>query len=32
VLERELRLELEEVFSSRNGGIRVRFMAMPLPE
>ena len=31
VLERELRLNLEEVFSTRNGGIRVRLMAMPMP-
>ena len=31
VLERELRLDLEEIFSSRNGGIRVRLMAMPNP-
>jgi putative N6-adenine-specific DNA methylase len=31
VLERELRLDLEEIFSSRNGGIRVRLMALPIP-
>lgn len=32
ILERELRLDLEEVFSTRNGGIRVRLMAMSMPE